>query len=186
MILTATILLIIVINFQNCIPSFTTHRPKLILKNVSWKDFHSICNEKFADLSTNDDISSLTNKFDNLVTDSLIKSGAKLKNDSHRRKDTFCWWWDDDYAKLIYKKTEAYKNWKDSPSLENLTLYENKSNDIRKKLKKLKQSKFQNFSSSLNRNSNISHVWKVINNMVKKKNQLLVPVWAMFQSRSLF
>ena len=96
--------------------------------------------------------------FYNLVTDSLISSGAKLKQDSHRKNDNFCWWWGNDYAKLTDEKSEAYKAWKYNLSVDNLIIIENKSKLIRKKLKNLKHSKFKNLSSSLNKNSNISDV----------------------------
>ena len=160
----------IVVDLKNCFSQFLTHRPKLILQNVSCKDFESKCNIDFDNISTDYDTSTLINEFNNLVTNSLIDSGAKLQSESHRKKDSFCWWWDENYAKLINEKIEAYKLWKINPSLSNLIIYENISKKIKKILKNLEKFKFKSFNSSLNRNSNLSQVRKVINNMVKTKN----------------
>lgn len=161
----------IFIQLRDFSPDPIPHRPAYALGKVDWESFRSNCTLLLNELFTEDHSSVFNyNKFITTIHQAIIAAGGKKSCSKKFYSKPPAIWWTEECANLVAERRDAFKRFKKSPSLENLTLHQNISKRVKFKLRQIKQDKFKEFCSSLNAHSEVSNIWSTINAFRRKSS----------------
>ncbi|CAH0552648.1 unnamed protein product [Brassicogethes aeneus] len=121
-------------------------------KRANWNNFYSSLDEY--------NFSSLT--YENFIDLLNEKGDASIPYKSFIQNDYICPWWDEECSDMIRERRRALKSFRTNGNLTLFVEFKKISAKVKQFLKKKKFQSFHNFASNLNRENNISNVWKSI------------------------
>lgn len=128
------------------------------LKYADWKNYTSIINLEIQLCNNNN--KNLENMYDDFIN--IVNNAANkyIPNKKYFKPRNLCPWWDSECSAKIKERKLAIKSFMNNPTIENYVNAKRVIAGTRKFFRSKKKIKFQNFCAGINRNTNISYVWK--------------------------
>ncbi|XP_025160990.1 uncharacterized protein LOC105190866 isoform X1 [Harpegnathos saltator] len=150
-------------------------RPHFSIAKIDWKtsDAHinnSSIHEDFMQEGGNISPVSAYEDLVKLTQDSLCASGARVKRESEYLRRPPSPWWDENCAKIAKPKIDAFHEYKEHPIGENLTKYNAICKSVKKQLRLIRNQKYKEFCSFLNKDMDIKKVWNLVSAFKRKKS----------------
>lgn len=160
--------IVITLSLQNNTKRSNFNR-KFLLSLADWPKYSSKVDEELQKRPQSSNI----NREASLFTKAIRNAANVSIPQSSNKKKTNVPWWNKELSILRNNKINAWQKFKSSPTTSNLILYKKENALFRREMKKHKKISYENFTSSINKNSSVSDIWSKIrrlsNNNVNKQ-----------------
>lgn len=128
---------------------------------ANWKEFNRICMGELSNFDIKEDIDCCNSKLTNGIIKAAGETIPKIKRGARKRVVP---WWNQECSETIKQRNVAFKKLRRSLTPESLLTYQRKKAQARRIIKESKRKYWQNFCSSIGRETQLGEVW----NMLKK------------------
>lgn len=128
-------------------------------KKADWNQYENIIWDK---IQTSIWHNQAETNIDNLIHIMGEAANIAVPKKIYNPSKTYCPWWDEECSVKIKLRKEALKNFKNSPSTEAYIETKRVIASTRRFFKQKKKSKFKKFCESINRETEVSKIWKTI------------------------